>query len=459
MVDSESGRTPPRIIVDDPTPAGIAGAIGRMIRSGELIAGDRLPTVRELSAELGVSPATVSHGWRALSRSGLVESRGRSGTFVTQSSSPVVPRRTKALARTHGQIGLDLSKGSPDPDLLPEIGAALAAVVSRAATTSYHDHPVVPELGNLLRADWPVTAESLTVVDGALDGVARAVATIAQFGDRAIVENPTFPQFLDLIESHGLHPIPVSLDADGPVPKEFADALAQSPTVALLQPRAHNPTGISITPARARELARLMRGTGCIAIEDDHSGGAGGPGDVSIGRWLPEQVVHIRSFSKSHGPDLRIAAMSGPRSVLDRLTATRMLGPGWTPRLLQRLLYELLSDESTAASVAAARVEYQRRRDRLQSALHAHGIPVPGTAGMNLWIPVADERHAQIHLAANGIQVASGEPFIIAEADRDARSGDHIRVTIAALADGFESVAATLAAAAVTGEPDFYPVW
>ena len=40
--------------------------------------------------------------------------------------------------------------------------------------------------------------------------------------------------------------------------------------------------------------------------------------DVSLGRWLPERVIHVRSFSKSHGPDLRIAALGGPSAVIDR---------------------------------------------------------------------------------------------------------------------------------------------
>ena len=52
--------------VEEATPHGIAAAVARLISSGDLAPGDRLPTVRELAAELGVSPATVSHAWQAL---------------------------------------------------------------------------------------------------------------------------------------------------------------------------------------------------------------------------------------------------------------------------------------------------------------------------------------------------------------------------------------------------------
>ncbi|MDQ1556268.1 MAG: hypothetical protein QOI02_1270, partial [Actinomycetota bacterium] len=69
---------PIALSVEEPTPSGIAGAIARLISSGELAPGDRLPTVRELAGDLGVSPATVSHAWQALSGVGLIVSRGRS---------------------------------------------------------------------------------------------------------------------------------------------------------------------------------------------------------------------------------------------------------------------------------------------------------------------------------------------------------------------------------------------
>ena len=74
--------------LEDRSPAGIAGAFSRAIRAGELSPGDRLPTVREVAAELGVSPATVSAAWQALRRTGGVVSRGRAGTFVKDSPTP-----------------------------------------------------------------------------------------------------------------------------------------------------------------------------------------------------------------------------------------------------------------------------------------------------------------------------------------------------------------------------------
>ncbi|WP_238438660.1 GntR family transcriptional regulator, partial [Frankia nepalensis] len=68
--------------VDDRSARGIAGSVSRLVSAGTLPAGTRLPTVRELATELGISPTTVSQAWRTLARAGVISPRGRAGTFV-----------------------------------------------------------------------------------------------------------------------------------------------------------------------------------------------------------------------------------------------------------------------------------------------------------------------------------------------------------------------------------------
>ncbi|TFC15655.1 GntR family transcriptional regulator [Cryobacterium algoritolerans] len=87
--------------VEKRTPAGIATALGRLISSGRLAPGDRLPTVRALAAALAVSPATVSHAWQALSAVGLIVSRGSSGTFVLEAAPRGLPVRSQSMAGYH----------------------------------------------------------------------------------------------------------------------------------------------------------------------------------------------------------------------------------------------------------------------------------------------------------------------------------------------------------------------
>jgi len=400
--------------LDERTPRGIAAALARLITSGDLAPGDRLPTVRDLAAELGVSPATVSHAWQTLAAAGLITSRGRSGSFVRSAPREWLPTRYRGLEGREA-ARLDLSRGTPDPELLPELGPALARVSDRASPVSYQSKPDIPELHDLLRATWPAPVESLTVTNGALDAIDRALGALVRLGDRIVLEDPTFPPFLDLVELYGLEAIPVAVDAEGMRPDEFARALGRGPALVLLQPRAHNPTGASMSGERAERLASLVRRSRMaertVVIEDDHSSMISRSPDVSLARWLPERVLHVRSFSKSHGPDLRIGALGGPRTLIDRVVARRLLGPGWTSRMVQALLFELLTDPESTAQLDIARESYAARQAALSAGLARHGVETSAADGINIWLEVDNERQAMVHLAAAGIQVAPGSPF------------------------------------------------
>lgn len=443
------GRVVLPVEFPDRSPQGIAGVIARLVTDGVLVPGDRLPTVREVAAELSVSPATVSAAWQALARTGTIVSRGRAGTFVRGVRRDWLTRRVQGLSSREGDWRLDLSLGTPDPALLPSLATAFSHVTLRADTGRYHDLPVLPELAAVLERDWPWRAETITVVDGALDGISRTLEQVVRFGDRVAVESPGFPYFFDLVEALGAETVPLSLDDEGVRPESLTDALAERPTAVILQPRAHNPTGASMSAERARRLAAVIGaardGSRVVVIEDDHSGLISMAPAVSLGLWLPDQVVHVRSFSKSHGPDLRIAALGGPARLVERLVARRMLGPGWTSRLLQTVLLDMLTDPDALAAVGAARHVYRDRGEALVTALRREGVAVPGHDGLNLWLPVADERAATVHLAAAGIAVAAGSPFVTDGGPA------HVRVTAGVVAGDVPAVARDLAAAARAG--------
>jgi DNA-binding transcriptional MocR family regulator len=428
--------------IEDRSARGIAAAVGRMITRGDLAVGTRLPTVRELSKSLGVSPTTVSEAWQTLTSVGAIDARGRQGTFVRQPTGPGSPRRYRRVTEGPGHFALDLSTGTPPSSLLPALGPVVAKVSRQSLTSSYLDNPVLPELEARLLDGWPFRADALTVVDGAMDALDRVAQVVVRLGDRVVVEHPTFPPLLDLLDELGAEVIGVDLDEEGPIVGQFVDALHMQPVAVFLQPRAHNPTGVTTTTRRMKALAAELARSSAIVVEDDHSGDIATGKLVSIGSSLPQRTVHIRSYSKSHGPDLRLAAVGGAGDVVSAVANRRLLGPGWSSRILQAVLLEMLDDEPTLSSVAFARIEYARRRQLVADVLQSRGVGVTGSDGINLWMTVADERSALVTLAAQGIGAAPGEPFQVR------RDTPHLRVTVGLIETEHERIANQLAEAA-----------
>lgn len=433
--------------LDHPTAKGLAHAVSAAIRDGELAAGDRLPPIRTVAAELALSPTTVSAAWALLARSGAVHTDGRRGTTVLEQGGPAGGRYRQAL-RHESVFTVDLSTGVPDPALLPSLGAVLTQLTSAPTTGSYLDDPVLPALAEALRQDWPYAAANLTVVDGAMDAMDLIVRTTLRFGDRVVVEDPGFPPLVDLLESVGAQLVGVPLDEEGLELGALEEALRDPVAAVFLQPRAQNPVGVTMTAARARAIAVLLAPTETLVVEDDSAAGLSTETLVSLGRWRPEHTAYIRSFSKSHGPDLRLAALSAPAALHRAVTTRRELGQGWSSRLLQQVLLGLLTSETARAEVAHASTTYAARRAHVVDALAARGVEVPGTEGINIWVPVHDETAAVVLLASRGIGVAAGAPFRLGTAES---GGGHVRVTVGAATQDLDAVADALADAALAG--------
>lgn len=430
--------------IGDSTAVGIAAAVGRLVTSGRLAPGERLPTVRTLARALGVSPMTVSTAWKLLAADGLLSTQGRAGTTVLSAAEAQSATRQRALGALGGPMTYDLASGAPDPALLPDLAPALARVSRLPLPSSYQVGPVVPELEQLLRRRWPFPPESLTVLDGAGDALDRLVAVVVRRGSRVIVEDPAYPPLLDLLEAAGAELVPVAVDNQGIVAASLRRALRSQPVALFVQPRAHNPTGVSLSPERAAELSGLLQPTEVLVVEDDHAGDVAQAAPVSLGQYRPQATVHIASFSKSHGPDLRLAAVGGAARPLDALIDRRHLGPGWSSRLLQHVLVELLTGRASTVQVQRARHTYAVRRRAAVKALAAHGVTTTGVDGINIWVEVADESFAVASLAGAGIGVARGSPFQVSR-----ESAPHIRLTISEIGKEFPGIAAAVARAAL----------
>jgi DNA-binding transcriptional MocR family regulator len=385
----------------------IAEDLERRIRAGELGPGDRLPAIRGLAGDLGVSPATVSAAYGRLRARGLIVA-SRRGTVVAP-----MPELISSATRAEPVPGRDLSDGNPDPRLLPNLGSISVA----DEHVMYVEGRELGDLVEVTRRDFEhdgVPAADIAIVGGSHDGVERALSTRLLPGDCVAVEDPGFPWTRDLVRAMGLVMTPVPIDSQGMLPAGLQAALSGSGGAAavVLTNRAQNPTGAALTPERSGELARILdRHPEVMVIEDDHAGPVCGAPFATTATPGRESWVVVRSFGKYLAPDLRVASMAGDPLTIARVKARLAVGTGWVSTMLQRLVVRGLRDPECRAMLEKARESYTERRERMCAALKAHGVVVDAPSGFHVWVPVERETEAWSHLAQSGWTVAAGEAF------------------------------------------------
>jgi len=128
------------------------------------------------------------------------------------------------------------------------------------------------------------------------------------------------------------------------------------------------------------------------------------------------------------------------------LVDRRFLGQGWSSRLLQSVLVDLLTHAASVRAVERAQRTYARRRRSVVDALGRAGVAVAGKDGLNIWLPVRDESAALLRLATHGVGASAGGPFWVGPAREP-----HLRVTVGLVRTAHRDVAAALAAAAAAG--------
>lgn len=392
----------------------IAASIEATITSHALAPGDRLPTVRDLAAKLGVSTATVGEAYRRLRERGLVIGAGRGGTRVRGDR----PRSWRRSAPTVGPGTRNLAGGNPDPLLLPDLRPALATAADRLANgrsrlygQAENDPRLVARFADSFAADG-IPSEHVAIVGGALDGIARALAAHLRSGDRVAVEDPCYCGILDTLDANDLRPVAVAIDERGMLPEELERVLDHVQAV-ILTPRLHSPTGAAIDQARLDALRDVLaRRPEHLVIEDDHGALIADAPLHAIAQHPGRRTwAIVRSTSKSLGPDLRLGAVAADQLTAQRILYAQQAATGWVSHLLQQTVLAILDDPSTPGLLAHARDTYTHRRNALLDALAHQGIAIRSASGLNLWLPVQDETTAAQTLLARGWVLRSGTAF------------------------------------------------
>lgn len=402
--------------IPDASAPEIAATVGKLIRTGAIAPGARLPAVRDLAARLHVSPATVSAAWGQLRRRNVIAGQGRQGSWVSFRPQRAGPQRYGDIETLWSSTTRNLIHAVPDAHLLPDLHQALTAALADRQLNSYYREQITDELRAAIEPTWPTASEELLVTSGGYEGLRLVLASGLMPGERVAVANPATARLLDILEHVGVRPLPVATDDEGPVVDSLRWALAQGPAAFIYEPRSSSHLGVSLTEGRRDALAAELRTAEVVIIEDD------GVGDIAeapyrgVGEVLPEQTVLVRSYSKTHGPDLRVAVIGGRAESVRQANDMLQYGSGWTSRILQNALAHLLHDPAAQAKVHHAREVYSQRRHHLVRMLAEKGVPVRTHDGLSISVPVRNEQQALLVLASHGI-AAIGTGSASLEAD------------------------------------------
>jgi DNA-binding transcriptional MocR family regulator len=427
------------------TSRALADHVESAINEGTIEAGFRLPAIRDVAAAEKTSPATVAAAYRQLRERGLVVTRGRRGTLVAASMRPPVAMYTPPPPGAR-----DLRNGNPAPEFVPDLAPFLPRL-AEPYMPRRNDQRNDPELLELAAARFErdgIPAANLAVVGGAQDGSERLLAAHTTNGDFVALEDPTFPAFRDLLAALKLAPRPVAIDGEGMRPESLAAALRAGVGAVILNPRGQNPTGAALTPDRAAELVAVLKDhPEVLVVEDDHMADVVEAASVSVAADPEiERWAVVRSVSKSLGPDLRLAVLTGDATSVARVQARQVIGTGWVSTILQRLVAAMWKTPAVAALHEEATRAYRERREALIAALAAQGIEGRGGSGFNVWVPLEREGPVAERLLALGWAISPGEIFRL-------ESPPGIRVTTTRLeaadaADFARDLAAVLSAPA-----------
>jgi DNA-binding transcriptional MocR family regulator len=411
------------------TAAEIFDCVRGLAQSGHLPPGQALPPVRDLAVELDINRNTVAAAYKRLVTAGIALTQGRLGTIIRDQSGP----GEQEGALSDSPLA-DLASGNPNPAWLPDLSAALA--IRPYQPRLYGEPTVNAGLESYARAwfarDCPAPFE-INLTHGAVDAIERLLSSHLVAGDKVAVENPCFLSSINMLRIAGLQALGVPVDAEGMQAAALEAALAKGAQAVILTPRAHNPTGCSLSEKRAKALARVLaKYPHAMVIVDDHYALLSGKEYHSV---LPSGIQRwalVRSFSKTLGPDVRLAMVASDTATSRQLRLRLASGTSWVSHLLQDMVEVTLGRPEVAKQMAQARKDYAQRRKALEGALSEQGVPYAADGdGLNLWVPLdTDDQAVALALAHRGWLVRHGDAFGVQEPVRG------LRITVSAIEPG-----------------------
>jgi len=419
----------------------LADTIEGLIRQGVWQPGEKVPSVRQLRAQHGVSLSTAFQAYYHLENKGLLEARPKSGYFVRRLSRPAPPpQSTPALQETEVRISallttvLEARRGHhgplavavPNLALLPvaRLNKAVGTVLRRAPQQNlgYELTAGNEELRRhiaqqALRWGGQLTADQVVVTSGCLEALNLCLRAVTRPGDTVAIESPTYYGILQTIENLGLRALEIPTHPDHGISLAHLETALQRKQVAacLLVPNFNNPLGSCMPDAHKQQLVALLKHWNIPLIEDDIYG------ELYFGPARPKTckvfdteglVLLCSSFSKHLAPGYRVGwvAPGRYRRQVEQLKFMHNLATATLPQLA---VAEFLSHGRYEHHLRGLRVALAGQVRQVTAAVEQF-FP-PGTrithpaGGFSLWVELPGGADAW---ALHGRAQAAGIGFV-----------------------------------------------
>lgn len=410
----------------------IADALQAAVVAGSLKPGERLPTQRQLAAQLAVDLTTVTRAYDEARRRNLLEGRGARGTYV-------------AAPKVALNAVLDLSMNTPPPpdgvnfdDMLKQGLSQVLMGANNEQLMTYHlagggesDRQagakwLAPMFGHL-------DTQQLVVCPGAQAAIAALILALTEPGDVILAEAMTYPGLLAAATKFSRRIIAVEADQHGMLPEMLEQACRQhKPGLVYLNPTLQNPTAITMPEQRRKELASIAQRCNVRIVEDDPYWLLVDAPPPPIATFAPEQVYYISTLSKCLTPGLRVAfvLIRDPQELERFLIALRSFALMGAP-LTAALATQWILDDS-ARGLMEGVCEEARFRHRMARDILAGRYSGTGD-GLHVWLALpAYWNSAQLARTAEreGITVMPAEAFATGS-----ESVNAIRISLGSIKD------------------------
>jgi GntR family transcriptional regulator/MocR family aminotransferase len=386
------------------------------IASGLLKPGDRIPSARALTRELGLARGTIETAYSLLAAEGYIQARGQAGTIVTPGLKPQAPVANPkplsnsgiAAASFRPDSILPFQMGLPALDLFPrKIWARLGARCVRAMKPSDMVHPPVyglPALRAGIAAYLQVSRgidcspSQVFLTSGYRHTIELIAHSLLKAGDRVWLENPGYPPTREILGHMNIAAVAVPVDREGMV---VSDAIKLEPRTraAVVTPAHQSPLSVSLSLPRRLALLDWASRNKAWIVEDDYDGEY-----RYVSRPLPAlksldrdgRVLYAGTFSKVLFPSLRLAYLVVPQTQVERFEQITEVLAGGSPELVQAIVAAFITEGHFARHIQRMRKLYAERRKAtaagLESILGKHLRIDSQPGGMHLILRLQGKR-------------------------------------------------------------------